>query len=124
MPPVYVVGFTSGLSLHVGDPQQVVHGVHGWYRKVAWLVGPDYGRPVTLRGSRAGTAAPLWFEIGGQSPSTRPVLNPLQPAADLPNGPPGWAAFPSYLFIPQAGCYVLGASWPGGRWQITFAAGQ
>ena len=31
-----------------------------------------------------------------------------------------WSAI---LYIPAAGCYALDASWPGGSWRVTFAAG-
>jgi hypothetical protein len=73
--PVYAVGFTSGLSLHVGNPHQVTYGPHGWYRKLAWIVGPDYRQRVMLRGSALGGGAPLWFQVGDQPPSTGSVRN-------------------------------------------------
>jgi len=34
-----------------------------------------------------------------------------------------WAEFPGSLTILKAGCYYLEATWPGGSWHITFAAG-
>lgn len=122
MSPAWVVGFSPGLALRMGDPRYITHGPHGWYVKVLWVVAPGYHQRVTLRGSAAGGGTPLWFQIGQQPPSTAPVLNPQ--ASPIPNQPAGWADFPSYLFIPQAGCYALAASWSGGTWRLTFAAGQ
>lgn len=127
MSPVWAVGFTPGLTLHLdfGDKGGMMHGPHGWYRKLAWLIGPDYRQRIVLRGSALAGGAPLWFQIGGnQPPTTTPLLNPQQPEAEFPGEPPGWAFFPSYMFIPRAGCYVVEASWPGGMWRLAFAAGR
>ena len=126
MSPVWVVGFTPGLSLHLdfGDPGGMMHGPHGWYRKLAWLVGPGYRQRIVLHGSALAGGAPLWFQLGGQTPTTAPLLNPQQPEAAFPGEPPGWAFFPSYLFIPLAGCYSVEATWPGGMWKVAFAAGR
>jgi hypothetical protein len=69
---------------------------------------------------------PLWFQIGDKAPTTTPKLDPTQPGA-YPYNPANpdqvFPEYPSYLFIPRAGCYVLEASWPGGHWRIPFAAG-
>ncbi len=122
MRPAWAIGFSPGLALRMGNPQFITHGPHGWYVKILWVVAPGFYPRVTLRGSTAGGGAPLWFQIGDQAPSIAPILNPQAPP--IPNQPPGWANFPSYLFIPQAGCYALEASWPGGTWRLTFAAGR
>lgn len=124
MGPVWVVGFTPGLSLHLGNPHLLWHDSHGWERKVGWVIGPRYHQRVGLRGWALGTRVPLWFQFGGQAPGTAPILDPRRPQAFFPGLPAGWVAFPSYLVIPRAGCYVLEASWPGGLWRLTFAAGQ
>jgi hypothetical protein len=124
MRPVWVIGFSPGLTLRMGPSQSIAHGPHGWYVKVAWVVAPDYRQRVTLRGAPLAGGRPLWFQIGGQLPSTTPVLDPRYPVATAPNQPAGWAAFPSYLFIPHAGCYVVEADWPGGMWRLAFAAGR
>jgi hypothetical protein len=124
MRPVWVIGFSPGLSLRMGPSSAIAHGPHGWYDKVAWIVAPNYRQHITLRGSAMAGGTPLWFQIGGQPPSTRPVLDPRYPEASAPNEPAGWAAFPSYIFIPRAGCYVVEADWPGGMWRLAFAAGQ
>lgn len=124
MRPVWVIGFSPGLTLRMGPGQGMAHGPHGWYVKVAWVVAPDYRQRITLRGSTLAGGTPLWFQIGGEPFSTTPVLDPQQPGASAPNEPAGWAAFPSYLFIPRAGCYAVEADWPGGMWRLAFAAGR
>lgn len=122
MSPVWVIGFTRGLTLHIGNPFDITHGPHGWYRKILWVVAPGYRQRVTLSGGALRGGAPLWFQIGDHAPSTAPVLDPGHPG--VPGGGSWGAQFPSYLFIPRAGCYVLQAGWPGGMWRLTFAAGQ
>jgi hypothetical protein len=48
------------------------------------------------------------------------VLDPHNPSTtDL-----GWAQWPIYVYLPGSGCYSLKARWPGGMWQISFAAGS
>lgn len=124
MSPVWVIGFTPGLRLHLGDPHLLWRDAHGWARKVAWVIGPPHPPRVTLQGWRLGTGVPLWFQIGGQAPRATPVLDPQHPGAVSPQQAAGWAVFPSYLILPRAGCYVLQASWPGGLWRLSFAAGR
>jgi hypothetical protein len=84
----------------------------------------DIEMPLRVEGdaSRMMAARPRRFQIGDRAPSTTPILDPRAPP--IPNQPAGWADFLSYLFIPQAGCYVLEAAWPGGMWRLTFAAGR
>lgn len=65
------------------------------------------------------TGARLYFNVTGQ-PTPAPVLDPAAVGTPINQ----WKDFPSHLFIPTAGCYTLEASWPGGQWRITFAAGQ
>lgn len=124
MAPVWVVGFSSGLTLRMGPPQDLGHTRYGWEIKMAWLVGPHATQHVTLRGWALRGGVPLWFQLGGNRPTTAPILDPQHPVAWAPNLPAGWAFFPSYLLIPQAGCYAVQARWPGGMWQVAFAAGR
>jgi hypothetical protein len=124
---VWAVAFSSGAHGAVLLLQgEATIGEHGYYQKVLWVIQPNYGHPVHLSGSDSGRAAPLWFQIGDQPPTTAPVLDPAHPGA-YPYNPANpdqvFASYPSYLFIPHAGCYVLEASWPEGHWRIPFAAG-
>ncbi len=94
---------------------------HGWGVKALWVVGPHYTHPVTLRGGSSNDATPIWFNFG-DGPTPSPLLDPLHPGT-ITASDHGWAAFPSTVFIPKAGCYYLEASWPGGSWRMPFAAG-
>src|SRR5579862_8010042 len=69
MQPVWVIGFSPGLTLRIDPAQGLLHGPHGWYVKLAWVVAPDYRRRVTLRGSALAGGPPLWFQIGGRPPT-------------------------------------------------------
>jgi len=125
--PVWAVTFSSGARGAILLVQgEVTLGEHGYYQKVLWVIQPSYGHSVHLSGSDSDRAAPLWFQIGDQAPTTAPVLDPSHPGA-YPYNPANpdqvFAYYPSYLFIPHAGCYVLEASWPEGHWRIPFAAG-
>ena len=121
MSPVWTVGFTPGLSLHLGNPRLLYHGPHGWYRKVAWAAAPGYRLPIRVHGGTLDGRMPLWFQVGEQLPTTSPVLDPLHPVV---TGNTWGELFTSYIFIPKAGCYFVEASWPGGTWRLAFAAGQ
>ena len=125
--PVWGVAFSSGAHGAILLLQgQAEIGEHGYYQKVLWVIQPHYGHTAHLSGSDSDGASPLWFQIGDQAPSTSPVLDPTRTQA-YPVNPANpdevFAYFPSYLFIPHAGCYVLQASWPDGHWRIPFAAG-
>jgi hypothetical protein len=125
--PVWAVGFGSGKPAAILLIQgEGTIGVHGYYRKVLWVIQHGYAQPVTLSGSNSDRGDPLWFQIGDNAPTTTPKLDPAQPGA-YPYNPANpdqvFPEYPSYLFIPHAGCYVLEASWPGGHWSIPFAAG-
>jgi len=119
--PVWAAGFVGPHAiLHIGNgksTQNNVYTQHGWYRKILWRVSRNSPSPVTLHGSSLRDGTPLWFQIGDQDPTLSPVLDPGT-AGEQP-----WTSFPSYIFIPQAGCYHLEAHWSSGSWRITFAAG-
>lgn len=103
-----VIEFNGNLPTQWGYPQ-----------KVLWAVAPTFTGTISLQGANVADGAPLWFKIGNV-PETTPVL-------DTKNGgsnPSGWAAWPSTLYAPEAGCYLIKAQWPGGSWEITFAAGR
>lgn len=119
---VWATGF-NGPHAEIPIPSYDTYTQHGWTWKIVWEVGPDYTQPVAIRGGNLRSGTPLWFQITG-NPTTSPVLDPRHP--DHPGSTVGtdWAEWGSYVFIPQAGCYYLQASWPGGSWRINFAAGK
>lgn len=125
--PAWAVAFSPGTH----GPVLLVQGLttlgqHGFYEKVLWLIQPGYSHLVHLSGSDGSSGSALWFQIGDSAPTTNGVLDPASPGAYSVNpAEPNQAFinFPSYLFVPQAGCYFLEATWPGGHWRIPFAAG-
>lgn len=125
--PVWAVTFNSGAHGAILLVQgKATLGEHGFYRRVVWVIQHGYAHLVHLSGSELSTGSPLWFQIGNSVPTTTPVLDPAHPGA-YPGDPHDpdlvFPSYPSYLFIPRVGCYVLEASWPEGHWRIPFAAG-
>jgi hypothetical protein len=107
-------------ALHLGP--DVPRTLRGWRIKVLWAVSPTLKANVAVRAGLLESRRPLWLEIEGQKPSTRPVLDPKHPG--VPPVPGEARQFPSYLYFPRAACYFLEASWPGGRWRMVFGAGR
>ena len=118
--PVWVNGFDGPHAVVYLD--QAFFDKPGWGWKMVWEIGPNYTHLVTLHGANLQNAARMWFQFDGP-PTTSPILDPRHP--DHPASAVGgdWAEWGSYVFVPAAGCYYLEASWPGGHWRITFAAG-
>jgi len=97
---------------------------YGWTWKLLWRVSDSSPSPITLQAGPLHNGPLLWFQIGDQNPTTSPTLAPVTPDPaylTVTNAP--WTDFPSYFYIPKAGCYYLKAHWRGGSWRITFAAG-
>lgn len=119
--PLWVTGF--------GGPHAVIHiptyftfTQYGWTWKLLWKMQSGYTHPITLEGGNLRNGTLLWFQIGQQNPSTSPVLDLLH-SGQQPGAGSG-LNWPSYVYIPTAGCYYLEAKWPGGHWRIIFAAGR
>jgi hypothetical protein len=142
------LGFSSGVTLHgrdpvweVGLPEDGVLHLGSFGRstfgypsmKVMWLTGPTNPGTVTLSGHDARTGARLWFEI---YPSNLAADLPteLEPVAILDPASPNrgfgevqggrWAVWGIGIDVLSAGCYTLEATWPGGSWDATVAAGD
>jgi hypothetical protein len=120
---VWASGFEGSHATILIRPYDDTYTQHGWSWKIVWEVGPDYTQLVTIQGGNLRNGMPLWIQVTG-NPATSAVLDPKHP--DHPGSSVGidWAEWGSYVFIPQAGCYYLQASWPGGSWRIDFAAGR
>jgi hypothetical protein len=80
-----------------------------------WVIVKTYTDKVSLQGWNLEMNEPLWFQIGGQEPTTTPTLDPQNPGA---YSNPDYVDFPSYIIIPEPGCYIIEASWDAGSWQI------
>ncbi|HEX5440901.1 MAG TPA: hypothetical protein VFW76_08460 [Ktedonobacterales bacterium] len=125
--PLWVAGFDGPLATrHIKDPGPG-NSRYGWEIGIIFAIEPSLTDPVVVRGERLDNREPLWF--GYKTPSVAVVLDPQQPGLpDYDNYSMGlnedWAAWESTLHIPAAGCYALEATWPGGSWRVTFAAGR
>ncbi len=52
------------------------------------------------------------------------LLNPSDPVIPAGGEDSTGVFWYGYAFFPQAGCYTLDATWPGGSWQATISAGR
>ncbi len=119
--PLWVTGF-GGPHAVINIPTYFTYTQYGWTWKLLWKMQSGYMHPITLEGGNLLNGTLLWFQIGQQNPSTSPVLDPLH-SGQQPSAGSG-LNWPSYVYIPTAGCYYLEAKWPGGHWRIIFAAGR
>jgi hypothetical protein len=104
------------------------HNQYGWGHKLLWIVATSVHGSVTIRGTNLSTGMPVypWGEYAtATSTQTTMILNPSDPSVvnEDANRDEHWTQFPGSLTVPGAGCYSLTASWPGGSWRMTFAAG-
>jgi hypothetical protein len=97
---------------------------YGWRIKVLWVVGPMLEHPARIGGRDLTTGAALWFEIGDEDRAPTPfgVLDPANPG--VPPTSAGYKEFPSYVYVPQAGCYAVEAEWTAGRWRLVVGLGH
>ena len=137
--PVWVSGFEGSMK----DNQASLYVSHGSYTRYGWKrqffidIEPGVTGKVFLRGERLSNGTPLWMEVIEQGqmytnikpiPKALLILDPKEPGlAPFQNNSMGlgddWAVWVGAIYIPAAGCYALDASWPGGSWRVTFAAG-
>ena len=116
--PLWAIGPLGAQPFPVTGPPEVTGP--GTRVKVLWVLEPQQEASVTLRGSNLADGTPLWFELAGAPPATEAVFDPRAPGIPVQHGQ--WREWPSYLYAPVAGCYVLEARWPGGSWRLMFAA--
>lgn len=120
------VGFTGSHATLEWLPEQAAETHHsdGWDHKLLWVVQNNVKGLVRIHGANLSGGSPIYPSAEQEevpSTPTEMVLNPQNP--DITNQVDQWDEFPGGLDIPKAGCYYLEATWPGGSWRITFAAG-
>lgn len=72
-----------------------------------------------------GSTPPLLHNPYTALDSQRLLLDPKHPMGFLgANNAPGIGTWDISLFLPNAGCYAIGASWGPGHWLVNFAAGK
>jgi hypothetical protein len=131
--PAWGVGISSyqqvPLAL-VWDPGTALttHEEYGWGHKLLWVVATHLQGAVTIHGTNLRTGTPVYPDAEYAEASSTPaalILNPSDPTvvSQDANRDDQWTQFPGGLTVPGAGCYSLEATWPGGSWHLTFAAG-
>lgn len=97
---------------------------HGWRVKILWVLGPKLDRPARAVGREVGGGQSLWFEVEDRDDEPAPVaiLNPATPG--VPATGDAYKEFPSYAYVPKAGCYLLEAHWPAGKWRLVVGLGR
>ncbi len=133
-PPVWIVDpFYPPSPLHLE-----AGGYTAWPQwKIVWEVGPDYTQAVRLQIRNLRTGELAWW---GADPDAWVgktfVMDPEQPDINGPYWYHGhhfnypapvagtWNEWGSVFLITEAGCYDLQVTWPGGQWDMFFAAGR
>jgi hypothetical protein len=112
----------SAGSFHLGT--NTVRRENGWGVKVLWVLQPTMIEPVTLSGQEVGTGSPITFDASGLNPTRSDTmrLDPSNPGT--PSHRKGWSEYPSSLSFPEAGCYIIKASWADGSWQRGLGFGK
>lgn len=103
---------------------QFTHDQYGWSHKFLYVVATSYQGKVTIHGTNLSDGSPIYLgaqDAATTDSSTSLVLDTRSSA--ITNRNDKWTEFPGGLFVPKAGCYSLEATWSGGSWRITFAAG-
>lgn len=134
--PLWVAGFEGSHATKYVNPFSTQYTRYGWMVGIVFATEPGLTSPVVMRGVRLDDGTPLWMVAlePGQTyteaaPSVAVILDPQQPGlAGFQNTNFGlsedWAGWYGAFYIPEAGCYALNASWPGGSWRVTFAVGR
>jgi hypothetical protein len=122
--PTYVIGPRGQpLTLRLGGPDGRAYTRLGWLGQIEWALSPGALDRITVSVVRLSDGLPALLTVGPRrQPATTGVLDP-QSANDGPTGP-HWREWLGAVYLPGAGCYALEATWPGGSWQIPFAAGR
>jgi hypothetical protein len=95
---------------------------NGWRVKVLWAVAEHERAVIALRGRDLTSRARVRFGVGSAAVSTVGLLDPRKPGTPAFAGEP--REYPSYLYFPEAGCYRLRATWPGGHWRMVLGVGR
>jgi len=117
--PVLAVGFEgTAATLRVGD--NTSRREWGWPQKVLFLVNAGTEATVAVAGHDS-DGRPLTLSTSTSAGRTHELL--------LRKAIPGrsrhrWREYPSYVYVPQADCFVLTADWGDGSWSRIFAGGR
>jgi hypothetical protein len=117
-----------GATVELGTHSPSEYTLAGWPVQVMVFVQVDQTQPITLTGHDLRTTYSLWFSADANNPGAIDEAAPLatiDPSSVASSTSDGiWKIWFGVLYLPGAGCYQLQASWPGGGWTVTFAAGR
>ncbi len=115
---VWELGLPVNATLHLNE-----FGYTPWpSTKILWPIGPDFPNTVVVRVTNLGTGSEAWWDIGAGGP---PPTEPVRPLVlDRTGNRAGFPTWGTGLYFPQAGCYAMSVSWPGGQWRLLFAVGR
>lgn len=126
---VKTVASANGDASPYGWPLQYTQ--YGWPVAIDLMLGPEMQGPVTLTGWNPDDLHPLWFGFVTIPTDTPPaeITTAFTLDRQHPSVPEGGASAESgfwygYIFVPEAGCYILSASWPNGEWKFLVSAGR
>ena len=116
----WLVGNITMLHLNQSGPQPLPGA------KVFWVTGPNPTKTITVHGQDQQSGTPIWFQIDQSIPATTLEMAPGQSNRDETYTSDGnlWDLWGIVMIFVKAGCYHLEASWPGGQWSMTIAAGR
>jgi hypothetical protein len=128
-PDVWVDGFDSAHAVSsITRDATGPYAQWGWPVAIALVLRDPFNAAVTLVAHDAATNAPLWWSFASSDGDAVPAATiTIDPQQDQ------WLNWSSdsvsewwngALYLPGAGCFTLRASWPGGGWTATFAAGR
>jgi hypothetical protein len=128
-PDVWVDGFDSPRAVtSITRDSTGSYAQWGWPVAIGLVLKDPFNAAVTLAAHDATTNAPLWWAFLANDSYTVPAATfTIDPQQDQGLN---WSSdsvskwWDGALYLPGAGCYTLRASWPGGGWTATFAAGQ
>jgi hypothetical protein len=128
--PFWVGGFWGPrATLHLTGVRTYYEPGYGWAAFVMFVLKRSFTHTMTLRGGTVDGRTPLLFDAAEKDApngETRTLTLEGKRQTTFPggSGPQQWPTFPGDIVAPRAGCYYLKATWPGGTWRITFAAGR
>ncbi|HEV2580490.1 MAG TPA: hypothetical protein VGT44_06520 [Ktedonobacteraceae bacterium] len=134
--PMWVTGFSNpaaGQRAVLDHLQRAQPPEAGWFQQVLLVSSTNFTGAITIQGGIEGSILPLWFGVFPPGIAPRSSFGLIQTITVHPldasfsnhtTGDQAWSILPINLYIAQAGCYYLKATWNTGVWTAYFAAGK
>jgi hypothetical protein len=115
---VWEIGLPANATLNLDEL-----GYTPWpSTKILWPIGPNFPDIVVVRVTNLRTGSEAWWDSGEGGPAPNKPVRPL--VLDRTGNRAGFPTWGTGLYLPQAGCYAMSVSWPGGQWRLLFAVGR